>query len=84
MREYDVFIHVDLLARVPKTGVQRTRIMQFLETLRNDPRTPGDFTEQDATLRQREIKIVGDYAVTYWVDDPVRAIMVVDIQRADG
>lgn len=83
MWEYDVFIHVDLLERVPKTGSQRRRIMQFIHGLRDAPRTPGDFTDKDASLRIREVKILGDYAVTYWVDDPVKAVMVVDIRPAD-
>ena len=81
--EYDVFIHVDLSEGMPKTGIQRRRIMEFIHGLRDDPRTPGDFTDKDASLRTREVKIVGDYAITYWVDDPVKAVMVVDIRAAD-
>jgi mRNA-degrading endonuclease RelE of RelBE toxin-antitoxin system len=81
--EYDVFIHVDLLERVPKTGGQVRRILQFIHGLRDDPQIPGDFTDKDASLRTREVKIIGDYAITYWVDDPVKAVMVVDIRPAD-
>ena len=81
--EYDVFIHVDLSEGMPKTGIQRRRIMEFIHGLRDDPHTPGDFTDKDASLRTREVKIVGDYAITYWVDDPVKAVMVVDIRAAD-
>jgi hypothetical protein len=83
MRPYDVFIHVGLLDQVPGRGRNRERILRFLRTLRAAPHTPGDFREKDTSLRDREIKIIGDYAVTYWVDEPVRAVMVVDIRAAD-
>jgi hypothetical protein len=32
--------------------------------LEQPPFAPGDFTDRDASLRVREIKIIGDYAVT--------------------
>ena len=57
--------------------------MQFIHDLHKAPRTPGDFTDKDASLRTREVKLLGDYAITYWVDDPVKAVMVVDIRPAD-
>ncbi len=43
----------------------------------------GDFTDKDPSLRERQIKIGGDYAITYWLDAPVRFLMVVDIRPAD-
>ena len=33
-------------------------------------------------MRERQIKIVGDHAVTYWLDAPVHTVMVVDIRPA--
>lgn len=83
MRPYEVYVHVDLLSAVPKSGNQRKRIMDFLRNLRENPNMPGDFTDKDASLRERQIKLIGDYAITYWLDAPVRAIMVVDIRLAD-
>lgn len=83
MPEYDVFMHLDLLALMPKTGAQRRKIMDFIHSLRQSPFTPGDYTERDAAQLDREVKVMGDYAVTYWVDAPVRAVMIVDIRRAD-
>ena len=57
--------------------------MQFIYHLREHPETRGDFTDRDPSLRERQIKIVGDYAITYWLDAPVYAVMVVDVRRAD-
>jgi mRNA-degrading endonuclease RelE of RelBE toxin-antitoxin system len=83
MARYQVYLHIDLLEAVPKSGVQRQRIMDFVRGLQDQPRTEGDYTDKDASLRVRQIKIIGDYAVTYWLDDPVKAVMVVDVRLAD-
>ena len=57
--------------------------MEFISGLRENPDTHGDFTDKDDSLRERQIKIVGDYAVTFWLDAPVQIVMVVDVQPAD-
>lgn len=82
MRPYEVYMHLDLLATVPRSGVQRRKILDFIYHLRQQPDAPGDFTDRDATLRERQIKIVGDYAITYWLDSPVRIVMVIDVRPA--
>lgn len=76
-------MHVGLLNSVPNSGTQRRKIMDFILGLRQSPDTRGDFTDRDASQRERQIKIVGDYAVTFWLDSPVRIIMVVDVSPAD-
>jgi len=83
MARHDVYIHADVLDAFPKSGLQRTRIMDFVRSLHENPDTQGDFTDKDASLRERQIKIVGDYAVTFWLDAPVKIVMVVDVRRAD-
>ena len=83
MEAYDVYLHVDLLEVVPGRGEQRRRIMSFVRSLAESPYTSGDFTDRDETQRTRQIKIIGDYAITYWVDDPVRAVLVVSVRLAD-
>ena len=57
--------------------------MDFIRGLRDAPDSTGDFTDRDATQRTRQIKIIGDYAITYWHDAPVNSVMVVDIRHAD-
>ena len=83
MEPYQVYLNVDLLEAVPKSGRQRREIMKFIYSLRDQPRTHGDYTDKDASLQIRQIKIIGDYAVTYWLDDAVKSVMVVDVRRAD-
>lgn len=84
MAPFSVYIHLELLDVVPSRGDQRRLIMKFIRSLAEAPDTPGDFIDRDDTFRSRQVKIVGQYAITYWVDAPVRAVMVVDIRRADG
>jgi hypothetical protein len=80
---HDVYMHLGLLDAVPKSGAQRQKIMDFIYGLREQPDTRGDFTDKDASLRERQIKVVGDYAITFWLDAPVKIVMVVDISPAD-
>lgn len=83
MNRYEVYLHIGLLDAVPKSGQQRRMIMDFISGLRDRPRTEGDYTDKDASLRIRQIKIIGDYAITYWLDDPVKSVMIVDVRPAD-
>lgn len=83
MDGYRVFIHADLLETIPAKGRQRERIMEFVRLLRQEPRTPGDYTYRDETQRELEVKIVGDFAVSYWVDEAVKAVMILGARHAD-
>lgn len=83
MRPCEVYLHAGLLDSVPKSGIQRRKILAFIYSLRENPNTRGDFTDQDGSLRERQIKIIGDHAITFWFDAPVQIVMVVDVQPAD-
>ena len=83
MEPYQVYLNIDLLGAVPKSGRQREEIMKFIYSLRQRPRTKADYTDKDASLQIRQIKIIGDYAITYWLDDAVKSVMVVDVRPAD-
>ena len=83
MPGYEVYLHISLLEAVPASGPARRRIMNFVHHLRDHPATIGDFTDRDASLRERQIKVLGDFALTYWLDEPVKRVMIVDIRPAD-
>jgi hypothetical protein len=51
--------------------------------LAREPQTTGDYSQRDESQRSRQVKIVGDYAVTYWVDEPVKTVMIVGARLAD-
>ena len=84
MEPYRVYIHVDLLEVVPVKGAQRRMIMEFVRSLADSPDSRGEYTDRDSTDRERQIKIIGKFAVTYWTDEAVKSVMVVDIQPADS
>ena len=83
MEPYQVYLNIDLLEAVPRSGGQRQQIMKFIYGLRDRPRTKGDYSDKDASLQIRQIKIIGDYAITYWLDEAVKSVMVVDVRPAD-
>lgn len=83
MEAYRVYVHIDLLDLVPVRGGQRNLVMSFIRSLAQAPHTPGDYTDLDESRRTRQIAIIGRYAITYWADDPVKAVMVVDVRPAD-
>lgn len=83
MKPYRVFLHLDLVESLPARGRQRSLIMNFVRLLASEPQTLGDFLSQDESQRMRQVKIVGDYAVTYWVDEPVKTVMIVGVKYAD-
>jgi hypothetical protein len=83
MARYAIYLHFDLLQVMPKRGAQQQKILHFIRSLAENPFAGGDFTDQDETRRTRQIKIIGDYAVTYWADHPAKTVMVVDICLAD-
>ena len=83
MEEYAVYLHSELLQSVPKQGKQHDLILGFVRLLAQYPDTSGDFVDKDDTLRTRQIKIIGDYAITYWVDHAVKAVIIVSVRAAD-
>jgi mRNA-degrading endonuclease RelE of RelBE toxin-antitoxin system len=83
MEPYKVYLHLDLLERVPARGEQRKLIMDFIRSLAGDPHATGDYTDLDESQRTRQIRIIGRYAVTYWADHPVKTVMIVDVRPAD-
>lgn len=83
MEPYRIFLHVELLDGIPARGEARKRIMDFIRSLADNPNTPGDFSDFDEEQRSRQIKIIGRHAITYWTDEAVKVVMIVDARLAD-
>ena len=83
MSAHEIYVHSRVLETMPKSGAARKRLMEFIHGLRERPDTVGDYTDKDSTLRERQIKIVGEYAVVYWVDAAVKIVMVAEVRPAD-
>lgn len=78
---YAVYLHADLLEKMP-SGFQRRKILEFIRSLQMQPDTLGDYLESDEAYRVLRTKIVGKYAVTYWLDDPAEMVMITNVQPA--
>ena len=83
MPTYDVYVKFRLLELVPTKGSQRREIVEFILGLGEQPFTPGDYVEVDASSRECQVKLVGGHAVVYWPDHAVKMVMVISIQPAD-
>jgi hypothetical protein len=74
------------MTKIPTTGFPLTtcdRILSFLEKLANRPELSGDYQEQDDVGRSVQIKIIADYALTYFADHAVKEVKVTKIEKAD-
>lgn len=80
-RDYRVFVHLEALDSLPKTGKRRTALIGFLSILGDIAHLGGDYTRKDPeTGRPFNVSEVAGYAVTWWIDAPVYEVKVVDIQ----
>ncbi len=80
---YRVLISIEVLQLDRPSRRERDAILSFLEGLKSNPGQPGDYPELDASGRTVQIKILGAYALTYWVDHAVREVKVVKVEKAD-
>lgn len=84
MNSYKVFLRLEAMDALRSVkGIQRGRISQFIDSLSRDPTQIGDYSELDEAQRHIEVKIVGQFAITYWSDHAVREVKGMDIHRAD-
>lgn len=85
MESYEVFLSLSSMEFLKSIRLKERKLIgQFIERLSTDPFQEGDYSETDSAGRRIEIKVIGQYAVTYWTDSPVNEVKVVAICRADG
>ena len=84
MKPYRIFVRMEA-AEILRAirGNQRTSAVAFIDSLSGEPNKTGDYSEQDGTGRQLEIKVIGSFAITYWSDHAAAEVKVVDVRRAD-
>ena len=83
MQPYKVLVSITILQMRPPSKTDRERILMFFEKLADDPFKPGDYAERDEAGNLLQIKIIGDYAVTYRADHAVKEVKVVRFEKAD-
>ena len=76
---YKVLISIEILQLERPTRLNRESILSFLESLALNPQRWGDYEDRDEVGRPVQIKIIGDYALTFWADHAVKEIKVTKI-----
>lgn len=82
--DYRLLIDLDVLEfaeRLPKR--LKDPIRQAFASIQNNPEDQSDAEDYDDQGRPLRIKIVGDFALTYWVDHADRHVKILDIHSAD-
>jgi mRNA-degrading endonuclease RelE of RelBE toxin-antitoxin system len=62
---------------------EKDRILNYFRGLVTDPSQHGDYQENDDVGRPVQIKILGDYAITFSADNAVSEVKVTKIEKAD-
>ncbi len=83
MPPYKVLISIEILQLDRPRPSQRQKILAFLEDLAHDPNRKGDYEEKDEVGREVQIKIVGDFALTFWADHAVKEVKITRVEKAD-
>lgn len=72
---------VEFLERLPRK--QKTLIRKTIAEIESDPSGVADHLDHDSIGRMVHIKIIGEYAIVYWVDHADRHIKILDIHSID-
>lgn len=83
MPPYKVLVSIEILQLDRPSSSNRKNILSFLESLGHNPHLKGDYEDMDDAGRPVQIKIVGDFALTYWSDHAVKEVKVTKFEKAD-
>lgn len=64
------------------TKREREQLMRIFLALADDPFQKGDYVERSASGREVQVKRFGKWLITYWPDDPVTELRIIDLQKA--
>jgi len=82
-KDYRVFAHLEVLDSLPKSGKRRAAVIQFLQILGQVAHLGGDYERDDPDLdRTVSVSEISGFAITWWIDEPVLEVKVVDIKLA--
>ncbi len=81
-RPYSVFLHLEVTEALRSLDrSERDRVFRFAHVLAANPFQPGDFREKDLWGRTNEVKIIGDLAVVYYVDNADSEVRILEARR---
>jgi mRNA-degrading endonuclease RelE of RelBE toxin-antitoxin system len=60
---------------------RQEKLTRLIYQLANDPFRLGEYQTRDHTGRVLENLRLGDHIITYWADDPVKELRILDIHE---
>ena len=79
---YRVLIDVECLRALPKSGRRRDEIISFCSDLGKLLYDASDFQiKEPDSLRVVEVSVRQGFVITWWVDAPVKRVVIVDIRK---
>jgi len=79
-RDYHVFVNLECLEVLPKSGRRRETVIDFFRILGSIAHLGGGFQMIDPESSRRfEVTHVAGFAITWWIDGPVYEVKVVDV-----
>jgi hypothetical protein len=77
-----VLIDLESLQNLPKSGKRREDVIKFCASLASQQYEASDFQIKDPqTQRTFEVSITNGFAIYWWVDSPVKRIVIVEIRK---
>jgi hypothetical protein len=84
VRNYTLLIALEVVEFLEGLSMgQRKNIRVAIVAIVNDPLSQSDAEEYDDCGRLLHLVIVGEYALSYWVDDADMHIKILEINPAD-
>ena len=81
---YTLLISIDVVEFVERLPRRlRLGIRGVIKGIEEDPLGISEASDYDSTGRLVHILVIGDYALTYWIDDTDKHVKVLDIHSAD-
>lgn len=79
---FRVLVDLECLDQLPQSGRRRHAVVAYCKTLAGSHHLGGDFQISDPeTGRSFEVTVVEGFIITWWVDQPVKRVVIVDIRR---
>ena len=80
--DFRVLVDLECLEQLPQSGRRRHAVIAHCKGLSADHHLGGDFQISDPeTGRAFEISVIEGFIITWWVDHPVKRVVIVDIRR---
>lgn len=81
---YRLLISIEVVEFLEKLPSKTRKVLRnAIAAIGTDPIAMSDAVDFDDTGRRVEISIIGDFALTYWIDDADRHVKILDLHAAD-